>query len=183
MAEVVCIEESIPSGFAFDPCNPTRVNGQVHKVYLTALSQTFPTGTTAAADYGTRMAALDTDASKIAVLHVIGSRSAPTEGAEQIFPGGRIFRGPKTYSLAIRIMDASQANHDAIRKAQAGSAIYKMEYQMLHSAVSFGGPEGIEATLNVDMDAPEDANGVLSYPGTLTWQERVMEPRRDHPTY
>lgn len=158
----------------FNECAPKFNIGEIAYVYLTLPTQSFPDASVPAAaltEMTTRLAAVDN--TKIVKLRVIGSKAAAASTSKPV-SGGRTSNAEKTHTVAFRIDETNEVNHEFLRKVECGGR-YKALYETAGGYL-YGG-SGILADLVMNNVIPESREDFETIEGSLVWKNKFTEPK------
>lgn len=157
----------------FDECAPEINEGQVAKVYLTNKGNPL-VDWTSAAEWNARLDNTAPNPNSIITLHVIGDKPAPASNQIDISLGRKVV-GKKDHTLNIAVDETNAVNHEFVRQNECGGQ-YLMWYETL-GGLLFGGTEGIEVSLLLDMIIPGAETELITFTGTATWKAKFTEER------
>lgn len=157
----------------FDECAPEINEGQVAKIYLTNKGNPL-TDWTDAAEWSSRLDNTAPNPDSIITLHVIGDKPVPTSTQIDISLGRKVI-GKKEHVLNFRVDETNETNHEWLRQNECGGQ-YLMWYETLPGLL-FGGNEGIEVSIVLDMVIPEADTELITFNGSATWKAKFTEER------
>lgn len=169
-------EDNLPET-EFDECNPEINEGQIAKVYITNRDNPL-TDWTDPAEWNLRLDNSSADPDAIRTLHVIGDKPAPSSNDIELSLG-RTVKSKKDHLINIAVDETNAVNHEFLRENEC-SGQYLMWYETLDGLL-FGGNEGIEVSLNLDMIIPQANNELITFSGTANWKSKFTEERTDSP--
>jgi hypothetical protein len=170
--------EALPN-VLFKLCNPEFHFGQISDIYLTNVGYPL-TDENDAAEWAARMALADSNPAKIIRLVGIGSMPNP-ETASVEASHGRTAYGTKSRTVPFKIDEVSDENYEFMRKTECGKTV--LFWPKTLNGKAFGGPSGIEASMNFGHDLPESASELENLPGVFTWKKKISPCRFDHPLH
>lgn len=166
----------------FSKCAPAVRFAQINRIY-----ETRPTTADVLTDWASKTEWLTrlnqtstvpgTGAAPIRELTVIGELTEPTQTETEI-SDGRTVKGPRKNVLPFTIDDLSTENIAWARAHQDGTYTKKVWFGF--EKLLFGGDEGIDVQINVNIIIGRDKNTVAGINGTLTWEgvqpEAILNP-------
>ena len=164
----------------FDKCNPVVLLSEITRVFIAKVDAIPFTDWTEATEWVTRLSETTiTGNDYIRPLTVIGDKPAPTPTTKEI-SGGRTKTINKVHVLNITIDDVSPENHELVRQIECGNGRFRMWYET-SGGLLFGGNEGIEVDITLDMTLARGVDEHMVYNGTATWKNRFTEERTVSP--
>lgn len=161
----------------FDECNPETNGAQVAKVYMTNIG--FPlTNWNDPLEWQGRLDNTAPNNDSIITLHVVGSKPVPTSNEKDISLGRKV-TGAKTHVLTVKVDETNITNHEFLRQNECGGN-YLIWYETLDGKL-YGGTEGIEAALLLDMNIAESSDELTIFEGKFEWKAKFTEERTDSP--
>ncbi len=158
----------------FADCNPEVNESQIQKIYEAKPTAANFSDWTSPTEWAARLSQTSTDPDAIREYTVIGDKPKP-EATEKIISGERTVRVNKKHTINFDIDESNAINHDAVRNHKCISQV-KIWYQT-KSGHLFGGNEGIEASIEIDMTLSRTSGDLILYQGTLKWDNRDLEER------
>lgn len=160
---------TLPS-VSFDLCNPTVRTAQITKIYWTLSGDDHVlTDVSDASEWATRLDDSTTyggtGAAQIRTLPVVASLPLPTVTALDISLGRKFYPTPDR-SLPFKIDDLSLANIAAVTGITNGNT-YKIWF--VAGGLLWGGNDGIDVTMQADIEIPEGRNEIMTGTGACTW--------------
>ena len=180
MSVVTCLEDcdfNLPAT-SFAECNPEVNLSQIAKIYVAkpeAASFSDPYDIT---EWNTRLSETANDADSIRPLTVIGDKPLP-EKTEKTISGNRIVVTDKKHTLNFDIDESNAINHEFVRGSKCIKSV-KFWYETIGGKL-FGGPDGINGTIAVDMTLGRADGDIILYQGTLKWSDTNTEEMGDSP--
>jgi hypothetical protein len=113
-------------------------------------------------------------ANSIRTLHVIGSKPVPASDEKEISLGRKV-TGKKTHIVNFKVDETNDTNHEFLRQNECGGN-YLFWYETVEGLM-FGGNEGIEASMLMDMDIPEALTDLIMFTGKIEWKSKFTEER------
>ena len=161
----------------YDECNPETNGAQVSKIYLTNIGEPLLDWTDILEWQG-RLDQTGVNPDAIRTLNVIGSKPIPTSNLKDISLGRKV-AGKKTHVLTVKIDETNAVNHEFLRQNECGGN-YLMWYETLDGLL-FGGNEGIESSLLLDMNIAESSEEIVIHEGQFEWKHQFTEERIPSP--
>lgn len=158
----------------FASCNPETNLSQIAKIYIAKQSAASFSDWTQAGEWATRLSNSATGADSIRPVTVVGDKPAPTV-TEKTISGNRIVPTEKKHVINFEIDESNATNHEFARGAKCMKQV-KMWYETI-GGLLFGGNDGIDVTIGVDMALSRTAGDIVLYPGTLKWDSFDLEER------
>jgi hypothetical protein len=162
---------------SFDECQPEVNDGQIYKLYVTNIGNTF-TDVTSLPEWTARLDNGSANADAIRTLHVIGSKPVPTSEEKDISLGRKI-TSKKTHSVPFKIDETNAINHEFLRLMECGGNF--LFWYETSGGLLFGGNEGIKASFTLDMEIPESETDFIQLTGKADWKAKFTEERTPSP--
>jgi len=161
----------------FKICNPDFKFGQISDLYIG--NPGYPlVDENSAVEWSQRLALPDNDPAKIIRLVVIGSM--PNADRQEVDAShGRKAYGTKDRVVNFKIDEISEENYNFMRTVECGKTV--LFWPKTLTGLAFGGPSGIEASIDLGFDLPEASNELINMPGTLKWKSKISPCMFDHP--
>lgn len=157
----------------FDECAPEVHEGQIAKIYRTNVGNPLVDWTDPL-EWAARLDDTAASADAILTFHVIGDKPAPTSTPIDISLGRKAL-GKKEHVINYAVDETNDTNHEFLRTNECGgNALFW--YETLEGLL-FGGTEGIEATMFMDMVIPESDTELITFSGTIEWKAKFTEER------
>jgi len=154
---------------AFDDCVPELHWGEVSEIYIVGFDPDFVPFTegniTSLAEWLLRMDQEDDD--MIRMLTVIGEFTE-AEITEVPYSGDRIAIGFKTFNLPFEIDETSQTNYEFLLNLECGGH-FRIWFET-SDGVRYGGLEGIEASVRLNLVIPRERTALVKFIGNITWK-------------
>ena len=171
---VICPDDcsSVAPEVAFSECSPDVNEARIDKVYLTNVGQGL-------ADWGdinewtSRLSNTGSAIDDIRTLFGIGAKAAP-ESTEIKISLGRTIYGKKKHTITFKIDETNPTNHAMLRQLECGGTF--LIWYETSGGLLFGSTDGIVVSIKIDMVIPDDAQQLITYEVTLTWEDRFTEP-------
>jgi len=160
-----------------DECNPDTNSAQIGKLYFTNIGNPL-TDWTDALEWQGRLSDNSANADAIRTLHVVGSKPIPASDEKEISLGRRV-TGKKTHIVNYKVDETNITNHEFLRQNECGGN-YLFWYETVEGLL-FGGNEGIEASMLMDMDIPEALTDLITFAGKVEWKSKFTEERIESP--
>ena len=160
----------------FDVCAPDVDFGNIEKIYLTNIGNPLA-NVEDAAEWLTRLSNSSTDADAIRYLHVIGELPEPEQEETEISLCRTIYSDCK-YQLPFEIDETNLTNHEFMRKTHCNT-----DYLMWFASGKYiyGGNDGIQASLRLNMTIPRECRGLKKYMGLFTWENEFPPVANENP--
>lgn len=159
---------------SFDTCNPAIQDAQIDRIYLTNVGNPL-VDWTSAVEWGGRLDDTGTaTGDEIRTLNVIGDKPKPAANIKDISLKRKVI-GQKDHTLNFIVDEMNDVNHEMIRQFECGGN-YLMWYRTC-GGLLFGGTEGIEAFIEMDMVIAQSADEIITAEGTATWKSKFTEER------
>ena len=162
---------------AFDDCNPEINDAEIEEIFFTNKDQPL-VDWTSAAEWDGRIDNTAPNPDSILRLCVVGDKPEPTRTEREISKGRKI-SGKKDHVVNFEIDETNETNHEFLRQLECGAQL-KMWYKT-SSGLLFGGNEGIDASVFLDMSIPRSRNEIITYIGKADWKAKFTEERIDSP--
>jgi len=133
---------------------------------------------TDALEWQGRLSDNSANADAIRTLHVVGSKPIPASDEKEISLGRRV-TGKKTHIVNYKVDETNITNHEFLRQNECGGN-YLFWYETVEGLL-FGGNEGIEASMLMDMDIPEALTDLITFAGKVEWKSKFTEERIESP--
>jgi len=156
-----------------DECNPETNGAQIGKLYFTNIGNPLADWTSAV-EWNGRLSDSSANADAIRTLHVVASKPVPASDEKEISLGRKV-TGKKTHIVNYKVDETNITNHEFLRQNECGGN-YLFWYETVEGLL-FGGTEGIEASMMMDMDIPEALTDLIIFSGKLEWKEKFTEER------
>jgi len=156
-----------------DECNPETHGAQIGKLYFTNIGNPL-IDWTSAVEWNSRLSDNGILPNDIRTLHVVGSKPVPASDEKEISLGRKV-TGKKTHIVNYKVDETNDTNHEFLRKNECGGN-YLFWYETVEGLL-FGGNEGIEASMLMDMDIPEALTDLITFQGKLEWKAKFTEER------
>ena len=167
-----CIADLPPVNF--DKCNPKVVLSEITKLYIAKVDAAPFTNVALASEWVTRLSMTTvTGNDYIRPLTIIGDKPAPTRNIKDI-SGGRKKTINKTHVINVTVDESTLENHEFVRLLECGNGRYKFWYETT-GGLLFGGNDGIEADLILDMVLGRGVDEHQVYNGTVEWKNIFTE--------
>ncbi len=161
----------------FKVCNPDFHFAQISDIYAT--NPGFPlSDENDPLEWSQRMALPDNDPSKIIRLVVIGSMPNPERNEVEASHGRKAY-GTKDRVINFKIDEISPENYEFMRNVECGKSV--LCWPKTLNGKAFGGPAGIEGSIDLGFDVPEASNELINMPGTIKWKSKISPCMFDHP--
>jgi hypothetical protein len=158
----------------FEDCNPEIHESQIEKIYVCSDLEAPLNDWNDASEWATRLAQTAGTATSIRELTVIGDMPLP-EKTEKVISGGRKVQVNKDRTINFDIDELNDINYDAAISLQCAKKV-KIWFQT-RSGHLFGGNEGIDADLDLDLFLSRAEGDIQLFQGTLKWKSDFA-PRR-----
>lgn len=161
----------------FDECNPEINGAQIAKIYFTNIGNPLADWTSAP-EWNGRLDDSGVAGDAIRTMHVIGAKPVPESDEKDISLGRKVV-GKKTHTVVGSVDETNDVNHEMVRQNECGGN-YLMWYETIEGKL-YGGTEGIEASLLMDLEIVEDENEITRFPFKWEWKSKFTEERIDTP--
>lgn len=160
----------------FTKCAPKTYTAQINYLYWTNVGQSM-VDWTSPVEWAARLSNSSTNPQAIRTLFVIGSKPKPEAQKIKISLGREII-GKKKHTVAFKIDELNQTNHDMVRQIECGGQflVWYGTTQLL-----WGGNSGIEASIDIDEIITDDSGTVITIEGTMSWEARFTPERIENP--
>ena len=165
--------DSILPVVAFDECAPEVNDAQIQKIYLTNKGNPL-VDVTDLVEWTARLSNHGVTADAIRTLHVIGSKGAPSSETKAISLG-RTLASKKAHEVAFKVDETNAINHEFVRQSECGGQ-FTMWYETSGGLI-FGGNEGIDVSIVLDMVIGESDSDLILLEGKATWKAKFTEER------
>jgi len=165
---------------SFNDCAPETHWGQINKIYLTNIGQSFDD---LGQDYTTSPAWLSrinnsgVNVDAIRELTVIGNLPAAETQEKEISNRRKIY-SPKKYSLAFKIDETNDINYEWLRGLGCNGQ-YLMWFA--NDTHIYGGDTGIEVSIDAGLIIPENYQDLDEIQGTFKWESQFYPERTINP--
>lgn len=160
---------------SFSECSPEVNLSEIQYVYVAKSVAADFTDWTVITEWTTRLSqTVVVGDDTIRTLTVIGDKPAPARTEKEI-SGGRKVSANKTHTLNFTIDETNEINHELLRMLECGGT-FKIWYET-QGGLLFGGNEGIEASIFLDMILGRGREEVASFAGVAEWKNRFTEER------
>lgn len=159
---------------SFDECHGEFNDSQIEWLMLGVIGNPM-TDWSDGTEWTTRIDNTDVlDATKIRRLRVMGSKPVPDSNEKEV-SGGRTITGTKSHQVAFKIDETNADNHEFLRQLECGGSVL-MWYET-SGGLLFGGTEGIEVSIKLDMNIPESRDELIVFEGVAQWKSKFTEER------
>lgn len=166
--------DAIPA-VEFDVCNPEVNFGEIDAIFIGNVGNPL-TDETSAVEWNGRLAA--TDDTKIVELHVVGDKPAP-EKSEVVISRNITVTGQKTHTVNFKISQTNKVNYEFMRSFECARKV--LIWYRTSGGLLYGGPSGIEASIQMDEIIPEDRKALIVFQGTAKWDSKFHPCRANSP--
>lgn len=160
----------------FNECAPERHWGEVSKIYVAGANFAGFADVTDLAEWTNNLD--DTEDDKIRTLIVIGEFTE-ADTTEVPTSGDRIAIGFKSFNLPFEIDETNETNYNFLLMSECGGK-YIIWFET-SDGLLFGGNEGIEASIKLNLMIPRERTALLKYMGTAKWNNLQSPFRCDSP--
>jgi len=161
----------------FSACSPVVRLGEISKIYIANPEEPISDWADPAA-WSARLDDSATGTDKIRTLIVEGDMPA-AESSTLAISAGRTQQGKKSFTVNFSIDDLSDENIDAQRQFDCGGTF--LVWLETYDGQLIGGPDGISASINMDVIIPRSRDEKQTIQGTLKWQAKISPERIDSP--
>lgn len=151
--------------FSWDDCNPTTFTGEINRILVTNVGNPL-TDETSSTEWGTRMALLDADDTKIHMIRCMAEKPEP-EGDEIEIENKIKVAVERTHNITGETFQVNQTNYDAMRKYECPRKV--LLWYTSASGLLWGGNVGIEATLRLKEFVPKGRKELIGFRISITW--------------
>jgi hypothetical protein len=171
-----CDDFELPT-LEFDNCNPQIFESQIKNIYVTKPGLALNDWTDAA-EWAARLSNSSIDANAIREFTVIGSLPLPDK-TEKVISGERTVFVNKKRTLNFTIDELNDTNYEACRQMQCIKKA-KVWFATVDGHL-FGGNDGIDADLELDLELADGSGELEVVKGTLKWDSKYMPERITSP--
>lgn len=172
-----CEDLDIPS-VSFLDCDPEINLSQIAKIYQAKTTAASFSDWTSPTEWTARLNDTSTDVDAIRTLRVIGELPLPSK-TEKTISGGRIVTTDSKNQVNFEIDETNATNHEFVRGMKCVKR-GKFWFETI-GGLLFGGNEGIEASITVDMVLSKTEGDIILYPGSLKWSSTDVLERTPSP--
>lgn len=157
----------------FDECAPEINEGRIDKIYLTNVGNPLVDWTDPV-EWTGRLDNAAPNSDSIITLTVTGEKPAPSVNEQEISLGRKIVAS-KTHVVNFSVDETNAVNHEFVRQNEC-SGQYLMWYETSGGKL-FGGTEGIEVSVTLDMIIPLSDEELITFDGKAEWKAKFTEER------
>lgn len=159
----------------FSECSPEVNNAEIRKMYIANVGYGF-TDVSDPSEWASRLA-LTTEPNAVRELTIIGDKPKPEAQSKKI-SGNRTIKGNKSHVVNIEIDETNTINYEMLRTLECGKQ-YLMWFA--DEVYLYGGDDGIEASINLDLIIDKDRNNIELISGEATWDTQFSPERIQNP--
>lgn len=164
---------------SFDDCAPAIHYGEVSKLYLANVEAADFTNVELLSEWTTRLTADGTNPDAIRELTVIGDLPE-AERTEIAISGDRTIAGVKNFTMNFEIDETNVTNYNFLLTTECNLK-FKMWFET-SDGILYGGNEGIEASILMNLVIPRERTDVVKYMGQAKWRSQFSPLRSTMPT-
>ena len=164
---------------SFDDCAPAIHYGEVSKLYLANVEADDFTNVELLSEWTARLTANGTDPDAIRELTVIGDLPE-AERTEIAISGDRTIAGVKNFTMNFEIDETNVTNYNFLLTTECNLK-FKMWFET-SDGILYGGNEGIEASILMNLVIPRERTDVVKYMGQAKWRSQFSPLRSTMPT-
>ena len=164
---------------SFDNCAPAIHYGEVSKLYLANVEADDFTNVELLSEWTARLTADGTDPDAIRELTVIGDLPE-AERTEITISGDRTIAGFKNFTLNFEVDETNAINYNFLLTSECNLK-FKMWFET-SDGILYGGNEGIEASILMNLVIPRERTDVVKYMGQAKWRSQFSPLRSTMPT-
>lgn len=164
---------------SFDICAPEINLSEIQYIYIGKANTPSFADWDAPTEWATRLSQTSvTGDDYIRTLTVIGDKPAPGKTEKDISAGRKAVTS-KTHVINFTIDETNAINHELVRTLECGGK-FKIWYET-QGGLLFGGADGIDADVFLDMVLARGREENAVYTGTVTWKKKFTEERAVSP--